>query len=115
MELLCWHCGCVLSGGLDTFGPIDGLMCWACWSDSDYGDNYGIATYGFFSGGDPRDFIPDPEVCTPEEIASWKADCEAWDKGDKIPCPPACQERKLPDGTTIHVIERRYGLGVYYR
>lgn len=40
------------------------------------------ATYGYYHGGDPRDFTPDEEVCTPEEIASHRAACEAWDRGE---------------------------------
>ena len=111
--LTCYHCGCVLSGGLDTFGSIDEPMCWTCWSE--HGCDGGSAVYGFFPGDDPRNFTPDAEVCTPEEITAWKDDCEAWDRGERIPVPPACQERKLSDGTTIHVIVCRYGLGVYYR
>jgi hypothetical protein len=40
-------------------------------------------TYGYFHGGDPRDFCPDPEVCTPEELAAHKAACEAWERGER--------------------------------
>lgn len=39
-------------------------------------------SYGYFLGGDPRKFSPDPECSTPEEQAAWKADCEAWDRGE---------------------------------
>src|SRR4051812_16600699 len=39
--------------------------------------------YGAFSGGDPRNFWPDPEMSTESEIRAWKAACElaAWDPG----------------------------------
>lgn len=39
--------------------------------------------YGYFLGGDPRDFTPDGEVCTPEEIAAHRAACEAWERGER--------------------------------
>lgn len=40
-------------------------------------------TYGYFHGGDPRDFCPDGEVCTPAEMAAHKAACEAWERGER--------------------------------
>ncbi len=39
--------------------------------------------YGYFNGGDPRDFSPDEECCTPEELAAHKAACEAWNRGER--------------------------------
>jgi hypothetical protein len=45
--------------------------------------------YGYPISPDPRDFHPDEECCTPEEIANWKAACEAWERGDCKPVPPA--------------------------
>jgi hypothetical protein len=38
-------------------------------------------SYGYFLGGDPRQFAPDEECCTPEEIARWQALCAEWDAG----------------------------------
>lgn len=40
-------------------------------------------TYGYFPGGDPRDFDPDPECCTEEEMARHKAACEEWERGER--------------------------------
>lgn len=40
--------------------------------------------YGHFLGGDPRQFRPDEECCTPEELVAHKAACEAWDAGNEI-------------------------------
>lgn len=40
--------------------------------------------YGYFLGGDPREFTPDFEVCTVEEIERHKADCEAWERGGQV-------------------------------
>lgn len=36
--------------------------------------------YGYFPGGDPNDFTPDPECSTEEERARHRAACEAWPK-----------------------------------
>ncbi len=38
--------------------------------------------YGYPCVSNPNDFSPDIEVCTPDEIAQHKADCEAWNRGD---------------------------------
>lgn len=56
--------------------------------------------YGYFPGGDPRDFEPDLDSVKEGELAAWKAACAAWDKadeaGDLPPSPesPACQVTK---------------------
>lgn len=39
-------------------------------------------TYGYYPGGDPRDFVPDEECCTPEELARHREACEAWARGE---------------------------------
>jgi len=36
--------------------------------------------YGFFLGGDPNDFAPDPEASTEEERVRHKEACVAWPK-----------------------------------
>jgi hypothetical protein len=69
-------------------------------------------SYGYFPGGDPRDFTPDEESIRPEEAARYKSDCEAWERGDHI-------DRGGPhlpltvDGMTWHVTVAHYGLGTY--
>lgn len=44
-------------------------------------------SYGYFLShfvdGDPRAFSPDPECSTEEERAQHRADCEAWDRGER--------------------------------
>lgn len=69
--------------------------------------------YGFYHGGDPRNFCPDSEN-TPEELAAHRAACEKWDeaeaKGEKL--------EPEPDGSgwispTIHVTRSLYGMGAY--
>ena len=45
--------------------------------------------YGWYLGGDPRQFQPDEEN-SPEEIAAWWAACEAWESGTQV--EPAAEE-----------------------
>ncbi len=66
-------------------------------------------TYGCFHGGDPREFTPDPECCTETEIANWKRDCEAWDRGETTEVPVSGWT-----SPTVHVMRSAYGLGTYY-
>lgn len=71
-------------------------------------------SYGSFLGGDPRMFHPDEEVCTGEEIASWKAACAAWENGDRTPSPIGCLHYSSPDGKQALFITGRtggFGLG----
>ena len=70
--------------------------------------------YGHFTGTDPRDFFPDYELCTEEEIANWQADCEAWNKGEGKPAPPPGRTLYKRDGSFFgHVLAPRYGVGTY--
>jgi hypothetical protein len=69
------------------------------------------SVYGFFPGGDPRDFTPDPECSTDTERAQHKRDCEAWDRGE---CPNVnAKAPHFKDDTLCHVTPAGYGLGVY--
>ena len=66
--------------------------------------------YGVFPGGDPRDFKPDEECCSPEEIAAWKAACEEWERGEGVDRGPGCSfagDGSVHDGTG-------FGIGTYY-
>lgn len=48
-------------------------------------------TYGFFCGGDPRTFSPDPECSTDEERANHKRLCADWESGKNTAAPmPQC-------------------------
>ena len=48
-------------------------------------------SYGFFHGGDPRDFSPDPECSTEEERQRHLAACASWSAGKGNPDPaPHC-------------------------
>ena len=41
-------------------------------------------TYGYFPGGDPREFTPDEECATADEMERYKADCAAWERGEAV-------------------------------
>lgn len=70
--------------------------------------------YGFFGGGDPRDFTPDYEVCSEDEIARWKADVALAEAGNAVVAPPAGETVRDKDGNFVmHILAPRYGLGVY--
>lgn len=63
--------------------------------------------YGFFPGGDPRDFTPDSKASTPEEHNRWVEDC-ALAKIHGVMQEPA--------GTWVagsHILRQFYGLGSY--
>ena len=66
--------------------------------------------YGFFPGGDPRDFHPDPESSTDAERAQHKADCEAWARGER---PNVNDNAPHWVGDDVHVVPAGYGLGSY--
>lgn len=68
--------------------------------------------YGYFNGGDPRDFHPDAEDCTPEELANHKKACEeaeATEAGRNIPNPSGWIKY---EGGMIHVLNAPFGIGV---
>lgn len=63
--------------------------------------------YGFFPGGDPRNFSPDPECSTPEERENHRLACDEWEKNGTPTAPDACS---LLTGGEPRVA---FGLGVY--
>jgi len=73
-----------------------------------------MISYGFFCGGDPRTFFPDPESCRLEEIENHKRACALWNDAEargETPTPEACPSGWNED-RTIHVLRAPYGLGV---
>lgn len=63
--------------------------------------------YGFFCGGDPRQFHPDSEGQTPEEAENHRKACEAWSRGEVT---------SEPDGKwvgNVHLLRCQFGLGSY--
>ena len=74
--------------------------------------------YGFFQGGDPRNFHPDAESCSEDELKHHREACRLWDEAEargETPTPEACPSGwiQLPDGTTAHVLRSHYGIGTY--
>jgi hypothetical protein len=72
------------------------------------------AVYGYFHGGDPRNFSPDAECCSPEELARHKAACaeaEEIESARDLPCPSGWEW--LPGGGIAHTLRAPFGIGVY--
>jgi hypothetical protein len=71
------------------------------------------SVYGFFSGGDPRDFHPDYEDCSPDEIRAWQQavrEADRLSEKRELPCPSGFE--RTADGTVIHVLRAPFGIGV---
>ena len=69
--------------------------------------------YGFYNGGDPRNFSPDGEN-TPEEIAAHKEACAKWTEAENAAKPSP--DAPCPSGwitPNIHVTCAPFGPGVY--
>ena len=69
--------------------------------------------YGFFHGGDPREFHPDGECCSPKEYENHKRACAEADRLDEkreLPCPSGWE--RLPDGTLCHILRAPFGIGI---
>lgn len=75
--------------------------------------------YGYFHGGDPRDFHPDYESCTKTEIERHKKACELWNESEAkgvTPEPEACPSGWIFDDNgkpVAHVLRSSYGIGTY--
>lgn len=71
--------------------------------------------YGFFPGGDPRDFIPDEESCTEKEITAWKEACALWNEGKKVVCEGSHRWLVDGEGNVIGTATvSSFGIGIYY-
>lgn len=75
--------------------------------------------YGHFYGGDPRDFHPDYECCTEQEISNHRKACALWNECEArgvTPDPEQCPSGWIygEDGKAIaHVLRSPYGIGCY--
>ena len=74
--------------------------------------------YGFFHGGDPREFRPDRECCSPKEIEAHQKACELFDAAEAagVPLPDLeCESgyQTLSDGSVVHVLKSSFGIGTY--
>lgn len=71
--------------------------------------------YGFFPGGDPREFTPDFECCNEKEISSWKEACEQWNRGERIVCEGSHRWVVDGEGKVIGTATvSSFGIGVYF-
>jgi len=70
--------------------------------------------YGNFGSGDPRDFQPDYELCTVEEVEVWKADVARAEAGETVIAHPAGHSVYDAQGKlTLHILAPKYGIGTY--
>jgi hypothetical protein len=72
--------------------------------------------YGFFPGGDPRDFTPDEESCTEAELTAHREACRLADEAEKVGQEhsesPACYWTQMAGGAA-HVNTGKFGIGTY--
>jgi uncharacterized protein YecE (DUF72 family) len=72
------------------------------------------AMYGFFTGGDPRDFYPDDECCNEKEIERWKEAVRQWNEGEQEEYPGSHRWIRNENGEVIgHGTVATFGIGVY--
>ena len=69
--------------------------------------------YGFFPGGDPRDFHPDGESCSEEEIKAHKEACARWDAGEVKDEGHSGVIIPLPNNGVAIACGHRFGIGTY--
>lgn len=81
-------------------------------------------SYGYYRGGDPRRFFPDPEGATDEEEEAYRLACELWEKAESKGQKPAVSDDKSgwicrPGGGenggengAVFVLKPAFGVGV---
>jgi hypothetical protein len=69
--------------------------------------------YGFPCVDNPNDFTPDPECCTPQELAAHAEACRQWNDGTYQRDPSKhCQSTFDGDGKLVmHVSRTPWGIG----
>ena len=70
--------------------------------------------YGYYAGGDPRDFCPDQECVTEQELANHKKACDEWTAAEAAAKPSP--DAPCPSGwitPTIHITRAPFGIGSY--
>ena len=68
--------------------------------------------YGFFHGGDPRDFHPDYECSTPDEIAAHKEACQQANILEKARNMPCHSGWVRTHEFAAHILRAPFGLGI---
>lgn len=69
--------------------------------------------YGFPCVENPHDFTPDPECCTPEEIAFWEEAKKRWDEGERDVRGRRCHDLISETGEIAgHVTQTSWGVGI---
>lgn len=105
----CFHCGRDFA---DHDYVKDSITRWTCPVLSQE------SIYGFFHGGDPREFYPDAESCSESELANHRRACDLWNQMEskgKEPTPEDCPSGWLCDEDgkrLVHVLRSPYGIGV---
>lgn len=78
------------------------------------GDTNVLDGYGFFPGGDPHQFSPDPECSTEAERAYHAAACEEWKRTGKFTeRPTEFVSALIINGSVAEVHCAGFGLGSY--
>lgn len=74
------------------------------------------AVYGFPCVSDPRDFVPDEESCTLEEMAAWKRDVELAERGEyqRDPSKHCSTEFDVGGQFIRHVTRTPWGIGTNF-
>lgn len=73
-----------------------------------------IHGYGLLRTEDPRDFRPDENECTPEELANHRAAVEAVERGEPVPDQPFTPDAvTIVDGVAVHSCGGPWGIGSY--
>lgn len=67
--------------------------------------------YGFPCVGDPRDFLPDAECCSPEEIETHRLACANYGKPDYEPNKGCFSEHDAAGNLVLHVTRTSWGIG----
>ena len=76
------------------------------------------SSYGFFHGGDPRNFHPDSEGVTDTERENHRKACQLWNEAEargETPTPEECPSGWIRDAEgkpIMHVLRAPYGIGV---
>jgi hypothetical protein len=100
----CSWCGCGIHEHCKDSEPA-----WMCPPEFQIGSRYGC-----FTGGDPRDFFPDAESCTPKELANWQQACDLanlLDSQRTLPCPSG-YVRDESGKVIAHITRVPFGIGV---